>query len=144
MLNSSVASLRAYNEGQTEVAYEREFRPMEQKEFELKLPVNFSDLEAAVLEYLYNHPGESAGTEALFETLKPEHDTPEKREQAYQEFRDVVETLYADRLLKGKRISSASGVCFAQLSLTRKGESETIKERRRRRGVVLEVHYGDT
>ena len=107
--------------------------------FDLDAPGKLGGAEVAILDYLYKHPGESIGTAGLVKVLKPEHKTGEQQTLAFEEIQDGVETLIANKLAKGKRVSQSGRIEFVQLRLTAKGEAEAIKQKRRLKKIRVTV-----
>ena len=100
----------------------------------------FSQMEEAILDYLYAHPDGEIGTPGLMRILKPEQDTDEQRQEAYKETQYAIETLLAAGLAKGERHSGYGDVYHSELRLTPKGEAEAIKQRRRPKKAIVESH----
>lgn len=90
----------------------------------------YSEIEEAILKYLYEHPDWSIGTMSLVQALKSEV-KDEESEKAFSDIQYGVETLIADKLIKGKRVLASQVIQFVQLELTPKGEAEAILQKRR-------------
>jgi hypothetical protein len=112
---------------------------MPDDEIEMDIPGGLSQEEEAILDHLYNHPGEVIGTGSLMGTLKPDRDAPEKEQQAYEEIQGAIETSVAHGFAWGKRVSTSGRVCFDKLRLTRKGEVAAIRERKREKKLVFKI-----
>jgi hypothetical protein len=110
---------------------------MADDKMEIGIPGKFSPEEEAILDHLYNHPDEMIGTGTLIGTLKPDQEATEKRQQSYEEIQGAIETLVAQGLAKGKRVSISGRVCFEKLRLTPRGEVAAIKERKRVKKLVF-------
>jgi hypothetical protein len=108
------------------------------EQFDVDVPGKFGSAEVAILDYLYKHP-ESISTARLVEILKPENKTGEQQKLAFDEIQDGVETLIANKLVKGKRVSQSGRIEFVQLRLTAKGEAEAIKQKRRLKKIRVTV-----
>src|ERR1035441_8278969 len=77
----------------------------------------YSEIEEAILAYLYEHPGENIGTGSLMKMLRPDKgssdglwQTPEAQRQVYEEIQFGIETLIKDKLVKGKRGGTSGNV----------------------------------
>lgn len=106
---------------------------------ETDIPGKFDATEEAVLEYLYVHPGRVVGTEDLIREIKPDPGTTEQRQYTYDEIQGAIETLIADKIARGKRVSVSGRVSFEKLSLTRRGEVAAIRERKREKKLVVSI-----
>jgi hypothetical protein len=107
------------------------------EDIETNVPGEFSELEEAILEYLYEHPDSDIGTPGLIKILKPDQNPD--GQQAYKDVQYAIETLLAARLVKGERHAGFGSVYHAELSLTPKGEAEAITQRRRVKKIVVNV-----
>lgn len=102
---------------------------MRDEHFDVNIPSKFSSTEEAILAYLYVHPCDNIGTGDLARILKSEQDATE----AFDQTQYGIETLVAERLVKGKRVSESGKVQYIELRLTTKGEEVAINEQRRAR-----------
>lgn len=109
------------------------------EDIEMNVPGEFSELEEAILEYLYAHPDSGIGTPGLMEILRPDQGRPDDQQQAYKDVQYAIETLLAARLVKGERHAGFGSVYHAELLLTPKGEAEAITQRRRVKKIVVQV-----
>lgn len=110
----------------------------------INVPGEFSELEEAILDLLYNNPNSNYGTGGLVRELRPEPpdgSDEQKAEQQKQAFHDVqygIETLIVAKHLKGKRQRAFNGdVYFEELKLTPSGEAAAIKQKRRLKKIVI-------
>jgi hypothetical protein len=114
---------------------------------EYDVPGEYSEIEEAILKYLYENPDAVVGTVNLADILRPVDGEPrfgdeefkKGRAQAVDEVQYGIETLISTRLVAGKRVAHYGKVQFAQLELTTKGEAEAIQQRRRPTKVVVRV-----
>jgi hypothetical protein len=117
---------------------------MEDGTIEINLPGEFDPMEEAILNSLYEHPRGDIGVKDLVRILKPEHTTAEQQEQDFEEVQHGIETLIVARLVRGQRVSESGKVRHDTLRLTRKGEAEAIKQRRREKKITVSmVRIGD-
>lgn len=96
-------------------------------------PQELSELEEAIMDFLYTNPTPDYGTYALRKYLKrkPENATEAQERQAFREVQYGIETLIVAKLVKGKRLSGHSNeVYFEELVLTPAGEAKAIVIRR--------------
>ena len=112
---------------------------MTEDKIETDIPGKFNAAEEAILEYLYVHPAKTIGTKSLIRAFKPDLTTIKQQQRAYEEIQSAIETLIADELARGKRVSSSGRVCYEKLRLTQKGEVAAIKERKRERKFVVSI-----
>jgi hypothetical protein len=85
---------------------------------------NYSEVEEAILDYLFNNPAATTGTYSLMKALKPDKDspdgswtTPAAQQKAYEEIEFGIETLIKDKLAKGKRGGTPGNIEYNQLQL---------------------------
>jgi hypothetical protein len=98
----------------------------------IAIPGKFSDLEEAILLWLYERPGQVANTVNLAQFFNPTLNlaatSPEVR-PAMESTQYAIETLVEHRLVDGDRYRSGDMVMFTGLHLIRKGESEAYNDK---------------
>jgi hypothetical protein len=112
---------------------------MAEDSIEIKIPGEFNAAEEALLEYLYVHPAKTTGTRSLTRNLRADRSTTEQKQYTYEEILSAIETLIADRLAAGKRVSTSGRLSYEKIRLTTKGEAAAIKERKREKKIAIEI-----
>lgn len=116
------------------------------KQRTISLPGRYTEIEEAILNYLYENPSTPTGTAHLLIALRPQQ-TPasfepvvgEARNKEFDEIQYAIETLIADGLAAGQRIVQSQRLQYVQLKLTRKGEAQAIVEKRRPKEVTSTI-----
>jgi hypothetical protein len=107
-------------------------------EHEIDLPEKYSEIEEAILIYLYEHPGWDAGTANLVQILKLGLESDELR-QALEDVQYGIETLVKNGLVRGHRYVQNGLLQYSKLKLSSKGEVEAITQKRRPTKLVHSV-----
>jgi hypothetical protein len=116
----------------------------------IKIPGEFSEIEGAILEYLYDHHGKSNTTAKLVKALRPlqvlaeeitdaEPAVLKEQQEAFDEVQYGIETLIMAGLVSGDIEEHMGRTQHINLQITRKGQPKAIAEKRRLKEIIHSI-----
>jgi hypothetical protein len=113
--------------------------------YEIAIPGKYTEIEEAILIWLYEHPGLDASTDTFTRMFNPGlnmFEPSQELREALGKTQFAIETLVEHRLVRGERFERGM-VLFLKLRLTPKGEAEAITQKRRPKTLIHNVPRPD-